>query len=88
MLKCKEVTRAIAGDELATADWRRRLSVRLHLLVCRHCRRYARQLRIIGEAARHVFGSTTPDSPSRQRLRRSILDRIPPDQPENSDRSV
>ncbi len=55
MMSCQETTRAIAS-ELADAGWRQRLSVRLHLLMCRHCRRYAAQLSAIGAAARQVFG--------------------------------
>jgi predicted anti-sigma-YlaC factor YlaD len=55
MPTCEEVARTIASAELATAGWRRRLSVRLHLLMCRHCRRYFRQMREIGTAARRIF---------------------------------
>lgn len=78
MLTCKQVARTIAADELATAGWRRRLSVRLHLVMCRHCRRYARQLRAIGGAARRLFDSGLREPGSRERLRRSILDRVAP----------
>lgn len=85
MPRCKEVSRSIAADELSTAGWSQRLSTKLHLLMCRHCRRYARQLRVIGEAARQVFSDTSPDSAARERLRSSILDRIPPDTENNSE---
>jgi predicted anti-sigma-YlaC factor YlaD len=78
MLTCKEISRTIASDELATAGWRRRLSVRLHLLMCRHCRRYFRQMREIGTAARRIFGEERPDPDSQEQLRSSILGRIPP----------
>ena len=47
MLSCREVVQdsdlLLAGE----LPWRRRLSVKMHLLVCRHCRRYLRQLRIL-----------------------------------------
>jgi len=76
MLTCKEVAGTIATDELASAGWRKRLSVRFHLLMCRHCRRYARQIRGIGVAVRGILGEQTSDSGSRERLRASILDRI------------
>ena len=55
MLSCKEVSRSIASDELAGASWTRRLGVRFHLLMCRHCRRYEAQLRAIGVTARRLF---------------------------------
>ena len=76
MLTCKEISRTIASDELASAGWRRRFAVRLHLLMCRHCRRYSRQIEAIGTAARQVLGVAEPRSGSGERLRNSILDRL------------
>ena len=72
MLACKEVTRIIAAGELDEAGWKRRHVVRLHLLMCRHCRRYAAQLRAIGKAARDIWG-TDQDSEAIERLQRAIL---------------
>ncbi len=74
MLSCKEVTRKIASDELAEAGWRERLAVRLHLLLCRHCRRYASQLRAIGAAARNLWWSRSQDPSTLERLERQILE--------------
>ena len=76
MLTCKEVSRTIASDEVTTADWRQRMAVKLHLLMCRHCRRYTRQMRALGDAARHIFAEEPTDASSRERLRSSILDQI------------
>lgn len=56
--------------------------------MCRHCRRYARQLRVIGEAARQVFDNFSPDSGARQRLRSSILEEIPSRVDHESDAEV
>jgi len=78
MPACDDVSRAIATDELAAAGWRRRLSIKLHLLMCRHCRRYAHQLTVIGAATRRMFGQDPLDPDSRDRLRSSILRQIPP----------
>ena len=75
MLSCKEVARKIASDELAEARWRERLGVRLHLLLCRHCRRYKAQLRSIGTAARNLWGLHSEDPPNLERLERQILER-------------
>jgi hypothetical protein len=76
MPSCREVARAIGGDELEDASTRRRLGVRLHLLMCSHCRRYARQLRAIGRAAREVLGRPAGEEASLEKLRPSILARI------------
>ncbi len=75
MMSCREVTGLVASDELAEARWARRLVVRLHLLMCRHCRRYARQLRDIGACARKHWGPQTENSETLQRLERDILER-------------
>ena len=77
MLTCKEVSRAIAAGELTTASWRQRLTVRFHLLMCQACRLYAAQIRSLGGAVRNVAAEQASDSDSRERLRESILNRIP-----------
>jgi len=50
MLKCREVVRD-ADLLLAEAlPWQRRLAIRIHLLLCQHCRRYVCQLRALVRA--------------------------------------
>lgn len=61
MLKCKDVSRIIGGSELSDAPRSRRLATWIHLLMCRHCRAYAGQLRAIGAATRKMVRSTGPD---------------------------
>lgn len=88
MLTCKEVSQSIAADELRAADWRHRLAVKLHLLMCRHCRRYSRQIREIGDAAQKIFGEDSLDPASHDRLRDSILDQLPTRQEDDSEPEV
>ncbi len=76
MLKCSEVSRLIASDECVDAPWTRRLAIRLHLMMCKNCSRYASQLRAIGKAVRairHSQGHT--DLQACRRLETSILKR-------------
>ena len=61
MLRCKEVTKMVASDDLVDAGPWLRLKIRLHLMMCRHCARYAAQIRAIGSKARERF------NPSEQR---------------------
>ena len=45
MLKCNELVEhsdALLAGELG---WRQRWAMRMHLIICRHCRRYLNQLR-------------------------------------------
>lgn len=57
MLKCHEVTRLAASEEIKRAGLMRRFEFRLHLLMCRHCRNYVRQVALIGAAARRLLGA-------------------------------
>ena len=75
MLNCKEVGRLIASDELAEAVWSDRALVRLHLLMCRHCRGYAAQLRAIGAGARERWDLGVADRAAFEKLQSSILER-------------
>ena len=74
MPNCKEVARLIASDELADAVWANRALVRLHLLMCRHCRGYAAQLRAIGAAARGRWDLSVEDRAAFDQLQSSILE--------------
>jgi len=74
MPSCREVSRAVASGELEQSGLWKRLGARLHLLMCRHCRRYARQIRAIGEATRELFKETAAaDHATVDRLRKAIL---------------
>ncbi len=73
MLSCKEVARILASGALDEYTWGRRLALRLHLLMCRHCRRYARQLRAIAAAARGLWREESEDPSTLERLSRTII---------------
>ncbi len=78
MISCKDVTRKIASDEFREAGWSERLVVRFHLFMCRHCRRYAAQLRAIGAATRELCGPSSQDPSTLERLEGQILARSHP----------
>jgi predicted anti-sigma-YlaC factor YlaD len=48
------VTELVGTDTLEEAPLGKRLGVRLHLLMCRHCRAYVRSLRQLADAARRL----------------------------------
>ncbi len=75
MLKCRELTRLIASDKLAEASWPVRTGGWLHLLMCRHCRRYATQIRTLAAGARRSWGPEAEDSARLDQLERRILER-------------
>lgn len=58
MPACKEVAQFVASDELTRQPWHKRLGVRMHLLMCRHCRAYAEQMRAIGRSVRDLYANS------------------------------
>jgi hypothetical protein len=75
MLSCREVTTLHATDGLEQAAWTKRMGVRVHLLMCKHCRRYVRELARIGAAVRALYAST--DEAREEALVRRVLDSVP-----------
>ncbi|MBZ0112976.1 MAG: hypothetical protein K8J08_10975 [Thermoanaerobaculia bacterium] len=75
MLSCREIVHVVAADQLEGAGVWRRALVRLHLLMCRHCRGYTDQIHAIGQAARELAGRTAADDATEDRIRREILER-------------
>ena len=61
MLKCREVV--IYADHLLAGELTvvQRLQLRLHLLLCDHCRRYIRQLRVLVGALQRLGARTSAD---------------------------
>ncbi|MFQ5702337.1 MAG: hypothetical protein ACE5HU_10890 [Acidobacteriota bacterium] len=64
MIDCKTVAKLLGTDELRDQTPWTRLRLWLHLLICRHCNRLARQFRQIGAALRGT--SEAFDSEQRQ----------------------
>ena len=75
MLACKEVTRLWATEDIRRAPLMRKLAVRIHLLMCRHCRRYVRELTAIGAAARSL-GQRLSGTAETTKLDQRILEEI------------
>jgi hypothetical protein len=76
MLRCKEVVHLVASEELAESGWMKRLTVRMHLAMCRHCRRYAKQIRELGRAAREIWTAGVDDEDSIRRIEAAIAGRF------------
>lgn len=81
MLSCKDVTRLLSESMDRSLPLGKRIGVRLHLLMCRFCVRYKRQLLLIRETVRRIV--TEEDAPgappgellseeAKERIRRSL----------------
>jgi len=73
MLKCNEVSQLIASGEAENLSWMKRMELRLHLMMCQHCRRYADQLKTLGSLARKAFESSAEDVAILTRLEEKIV---------------
>ena len=74
MMTCKEVSTLVSMEHLAEAPAAQRIAARLHLMMCRHCRAFHRQLRAIGQAARLIARDIEREAPSAFESR--IVDRL------------
>ena len=77
MYRCSEVVRLLSSDEYATAGIFKKLQVRLHLLMCRNCSKYARQLRALAAALRQGEEPLTPAEieSAKSRILRSLSEK-------------
>lgn len=63
LLNCREVSRLLSQSMDAKLPWHRRVAIRLHLLYCVWCRRYAAQLQFLRRAMRKMAESTDQTPP-------------------------
>jgi hypothetical protein len=44
----------VASDEVRSAGFARRVAVRMHLMMCNNCRRFAREIDLLGRVSRSL----------------------------------
>jgi len=72
MLTCRELVQTRASDYLdSQLNWRQRASVRFHLLICDHCRRFIRQLDLV----RRVL-AREPEAPVSEAELKALAERL------------
>ena len=64
MLNCREITERASDFIDARLPWRVRMEVRLHLMMCRFCREYVRQMTLVVGALRRLRGADAPSAAS------------------------
>jgi hypothetical protein len=77
MLSCRDVTQLISRSMDASLPVGKRIGVRIHILICRFCARYERQLLLIRETVRRLAtAEDTDDSPTAEALSEEARERI------------
>ena len=74
MHNCRDVAYLISSDGLEHAGWPTRLLTRLHLRLCKHCRRYATELAKLGSICREAARADSVDPKTVERLEGAIMD--------------
>lgn len=72
MIDCRSVSAHVAAGGIDDLPLAMRIQIRLHLMMCRHCRRYAKQIRTLAAAVR----SRAQEESSTEGARRRLADRI------------
>jgi hypothetical protein len=67
MLNCREVSERASDFVDSALPWRVRAQMRLHLLMCRLCREYVRQMALVVGAVRRL-----PQDPPPEHLTRTL----------------
>jgi hypothetical protein len=77
MLSCKEVTQLISESMDRSLPLGKRIGVRIHLLICKFCARYRRQLLLIRETVRQIMAAEDrPEVQIRETLSAEARERI------------
>ncbi|MDA8178876.1 MAG: anti-sigma factor family protein [Desulfobacteria bacterium] len=77
MLSCKDVTQLISQSMDASLPIGKRIGMRLHLLMCKFCSRYERQLLLIRETVRGIVATEGKSGePPGETLSEEAKDRI------------
>ncbi|UCD46633.1 MAG: zf-HC2 domain-containing protein [Deltaproteobacteria bacterium] len=81
MLSCRDVTQLISRSMDTSLPLGKRIGVRIHLLMCKFCERYEKQLLLIRETLRMVVDAEEPpegasvevlSEEARERIRKAL----------------
>lgn len=85
MLTCKQASELISVQYGRALNQRERISLRLHLLMCRYCRTVARQIALIqkwagwqGTAEPELLSQVCMPEGARERILAALADKTPP----------
>ena len=81
MLKCRDLSRMVAADEIEDFGFMKKVELRFHLFMCKHCRNYVAQIRTLGQGAKDLAAESAPDQQELERLEKHICNGICKDFP-------
>ena len=72
MLNCKTVVKKISSDE--KVSWMHRLEIKLHLIMCHHCGKYAKQLKLLTLGLKKAL--SMPSSINVQKIEEQVIQKV------------
>lgn len=76
MLKCQDISTIVVTEGARDLSLRRRLELRLHMMMCVHCRNYLKQIKALGDGVRRLAAGAEPSARELAELEQEICDRI------------
>lgn len=64
MMKCRDVSGLVSTGDIEAAPLGHRLGAWMHIAMCRHCRRFERQLQQLRRRARAAADAAAADMPA------------------------
>jgi len=64
MFRCKDVSQKVSLAMDAPLPWHQRLAVAVHLMMCRYCARFRRQLLLLRKISNQVDTDTPESAPA------------------------
>lgn len=80
MPSCRDISQLISEAMDRNLPLRKRLTIRVHVSMCKFCRRYERQLHLLHEGARHYANpeknvvENSLSSAAKERLEKAVAD--------------
>jgi len=72
MLNCKTVVKKISSED--QISWMQKIEIKLHLMMCHHCGKYARQLKLLSAGLKKAL--SLQNSQGIQKIEDQVIDKI------------
>ena len=76
MLKCKQVSTLVSSGDIDNAGFMKKVEVRMHLLMCKHCARYFEQMKSVGKGAKDLAHDQEAEPEQIERMEKNIIDGV------------
>jgi len=72
MLNCKTVVKKISSNE--EISWMQKIEIKLHLMMCHHCGKYAKQLKLLSAGLKKALSML--DSKNIQKIEDQVIQKL------------